>query len=561
MLTSAPTALAQTPDKPTYAQVHAVFAKHCVSCHNPEDEDGELVLDSYASLMKGGESGPPIVPGKSEDSLLLKLIRHDKKPFMPPPKKGMKLPDAEIALVKAWIDAGAPAGDAVASSAATQAVTLPKVEPRVAPRKAVNAIAYAPGPKLYAVARYGEVELRNVADRALVRRLSGHKGNVNAVAFSADGSVLVAGAGHPGVVGELRIWNVSNGTLARAIEGHKDAIYSVAVSPDGNTLATGSYDQTIKLWNRHDGKELRTLTGHNGCVFDVAFRPDGKVLASVSADRTLKLWDVATGGRLDTFSEPLKELSALAWSPDGSRVAAAGVDNRIRVWSVSAAAKEGTNRLLVSRFAHEGAILRLAWSADGKTLVSGAEDRTVKLWDASAEVTAKLALPQQSDWPTAVALAEGSVIVGRPDGSIDFFDAGTGAVRPPPPAAKPEITAVEPRGIQLGEKTRIKLAGKNLGEVTEAKAHQPTLKARLLADPPPQADAIWVELSATKPLDPGGYNITLKSAGGESDRIKVYVEDLPQVVEAEPNDVPAKATATNAAAPTSAAGTSVPVSY
>ena len=567
LLTSAAAASAQTPDKPTYGQVHAVFAKHCVSCHNPEDEDGELVLESYASLMKGGESGPAIVPGKSEDSLLLKLIRHDRKPFMPPPKKGMKLADAEIALVKAWIDAGAPAGDAVASPAVAQAVTLPKVEPRVAPRKAVNAIAYAPRPKLYAVARYGEVELRNATDRTLVRRLPGHKGNVNAVAFSADGSVLVAGAGHPGVVGEVRVWNVSNGSLVRAIEGHKDAIYSVAVSPDSNTLATGSYDQTIKLWNRHDGKELRTLTGHNGCVFDVAFRPDGKVLASVSADRTLKLWDVATGGRLDTFSEPLKELNAVAWSPDGARVAGAGVDNRIRVWSVSATAKEGTNRLLVSRFAHEGAILRLGWSADGKTLVSGAEDRTVKLWDATAEVTPELALPPQPDWPTAVALAEGSVIVGRPDGSVDFFDAGSGAVKPPPPAVKPEITAVEPRGIQLGATTRIKLAGKNLAEVTEAKAHQPTLKATLLPDPPPQADAVWVELSATKPLDPGGYNITVKSAGGESDRIKVYVEDLPQVAESEPNNTVNTATALTVtaapitASPPTAPGTSVPVSF
>ena len=64
-------ARAQTPAKPTYAQVHAVFAKHCVTCHNAEDEDGELVLESYASLMKGGESGVAIVPGKSGDSLLL----------------------------------------------------------------------------------------------------------------------------------------------------------------------------------------------------------------------------------------------------------------------------------------------------------------------------------------------------------------------------------------------------------------------------------------------------------------------------------------------------------
>ena len=188
---------------PAYVQVHAVFAKHCVSCHNAKDEEGELVLESYATLMKGGETGPAVVPGKADESLLIRLIRHEKKPYMPPPKKAPKLSDAEIAVVKAWVDAGAKPGDVGPVAAAPAA--LPKVEPRVAPRKAVNAVAFAAGPKLYAVARYGEVELRSAADRSLVRRLTGHKGNVNAVVFSADGSRLIAAAGYPGVVGDVRV--------------------------------------------------------------------------------------------------------------------------------------------------------------------------------------------------------------------------------------------------------------------------------------------------------------------------------------------------------------------
>jgi mono/diheme cytochrome c family protein len=541
---------------PTYAQVHAVFAKHCVSCHNARDEEGELVLESYATLMKGGETGPAVVPGKADQSLLVRLIRHEKKPYMPPPKKAPKLSDAEIAIVKAWVDAGAPAGEAGPIALAPAA--LPKVEPRVAPRKAVNAVAFAAGPKLYAVARYGEVELRSAENRSLVRRLTGHKGNVNAVVFSADGSLLIAAAGYPGVVGDVRVWKTADGSLVRAIEGHKDAVYSVALSPDGNTIATGSYDQAIKLWNAADGKELRTLTGHNGCVYDVAFRPDGKVLASASADRTVKLWDVATGSRLDTFSEPLKDQYAVAWSPDGARVAAAGVDNRVRVWSVSAAAKEGTNRLLVSRFAHEGAILRLAWSGDGKTILSSADDRTVKLWDATGEVKSKLVLPPQPDWPTAVALAGPSVIVGRPDGSLDFFDAGSGAVQPAPPAPAPDVARAEPRGARLGKVTRVKLVGKNLADVVSAAGSQPAITAKVLADPPAQADAVWVEISASKPLAPGAYDLTVTNAAGRTDRTKLYVEDLPQVAEQEPNDTPDQATP---GAPAAGAGTSVPVSF
>src|SRR4051794_34923365 len=92
LLTSA--AAAQTPEKAGYGQIQALFTKHCVSCHNAKDEEGELVLESYATLMKGGESGQVIVPGKADDSLLLKMIRHEKKPYMPPPKKAAKLSDA-----------------------------------------------------------------------------------------------------------------------------------------------------------------------------------------------------------------------------------------------------------------------------------------------------------------------------------------------------------------------------------------------------------------------------------------------------------------------------------
>jgi WD40 repeat protein len=481
--------------------------------------------------------------------MMLKLVRHEKKPFMPPPKKGDKLADTEIALIQAWIDAGAQPGDAVASGAAAAPVTLPKVAPRVTPRKPVNAIAYAPGPKLYAVARYGEVELRSAADRSLVRRLGGHKGSVNDLAFTSDGATLVAGAGQPGVAGEVRIWNVSTGQLVRTIDGHKDAVYSVAVSPDGATLATGSYDQQIKLWSLRDGKELRTLSGHNGCVFDLAFRNDGKVLASASADRTVKLWDVGTGNRLDTFSEPLKDLQAVAFSPDGSRVAAAGVDNRIRVWRVSPEAKEGTNKLLYSRFAHEGTVLRLAYSADGATIVSSSDDRTVKLWDA-AEVTQRQALPPQPDAPAAVALADASLIVGRPDGTVDFFDAKTGAAQPPPPPDKPEIAAAEPRGLRRGETSRIKITGKNLAELSEAKSGDPKLPVKLVTDPAPQNDAVWVELTPTKDFGLAAHTLTLVTPGGSA-AINLFVEDLPQVAEQEPNDSPSSTTPTTAMLPAS----------
>src|SRR5215510_10931362 len=59
---------------PDYSSVDAIFTAHCLDCHAGKDPEGQLVLESFDTLMKGGEIGPAIVPGKSEDSLLVQMI-------------------------------------------------------------------------------------------------------------------------------------------------------------------------------------------------------------------------------------------------------------------------------------------------------------------------------------------------------------------------------------------------------------------------------------------------------------------------------------------------------
>src|SRR5256885_11789029 len=97
---------AETPA--TYAEVHAIFAKHCLACHDSKEAEGGLVLETRETILDGGDSGDVIVPGKSAESLLVKQIERRQKPFMPPPKKAAKLSDGDIKTIRAWIDAGAP---------------------------------------------------------------------------------------------------------------------------------------------------------------------------------------------------------------------------------------------------------------------------------------------------------------------------------------------------------------------------------------------------------------------------------------------------------------------
>jgi cytochrome c553 len=85
-------------------KVRPLFVTHCLKCHGPEKSKGGLRLDSAASLTRGGDSGPAVIPGKPDESLLLRAVRQAGDVKMPPDSK---LKDQEIADLIAWVRAGA----------------------------------------------------------------------------------------------------------------------------------------------------------------------------------------------------------------------------------------------------------------------------------------------------------------------------------------------------------------------------------------------------------------------------------------------------------------------
>ena len=94
-------------------RVRPVLAEHCYECHSAEAKKlkGKLRLDSREELLRGGETGPAVVPGKPDESLLITAVGyHDKDLQMPPPKDDVarKLGDAQIADLVEWVKLGAP---------------------------------------------------------------------------------------------------------------------------------------------------------------------------------------------------------------------------------------------------------------------------------------------------------------------------------------------------------------------------------------------------------------------------------------------------------------------
>ncbi len=86
------------------AKVRPVLVANCMTCHGPEKQKSGLRVDSREALLKGGENGPAVVPGKPDESLLVAAVRHDGDIKMPPKNT---LPPEVVGDLERWVKQGA----------------------------------------------------------------------------------------------------------------------------------------------------------------------------------------------------------------------------------------------------------------------------------------------------------------------------------------------------------------------------------------------------------------------------------------------------------------------
>src|SRR5579863_705709 len=89
-------------------KVRPVFVDNCYKCHSQDAEKikGGLLLDSRAGVLKGGDTGPAIVPGNPDLSLMIQAIRYTNKDLQMPPND-RQLANSEINILEQWVKMGA----------------------------------------------------------------------------------------------------------------------------------------------------------------------------------------------------------------------------------------------------------------------------------------------------------------------------------------------------------------------------------------------------------------------------------------------------------------------
>jgi hypothetical protein len=400
-------------------QVAPIFAQRCTACHNARMAKGRLNLDTFANLMKGGESGAAIAAGKVADSMVVTLIEDGSMP-----KDADPVPAEQLALIKKWIEMGAPL-DAGVEPASQLITIIPKpVQPnppeayRVA--MPILAMAFSIDGSLLATAGYREVILWNAANGQLVRRITNLAERIHDIEFSKDGAQMAVAAGTPGQLGEVKIFNVADGTLAADLFTTDDEVFSVAYSPDGTKIAAGCADRSVRIYDLATKARLLMVEDHADWVMDIAWSPDGTKIATASRDKTSKIFDTKTGEALGTFNGHGQPVFGVAFLADGAQIASSGRDARIRIWNVSDA-KQARE---IGGFGSE--VFRIVITPDGN-VVSGSADKQVRLQNLANGQVVK-AYAGHNEWVYTVAYHAGTkkIASGAHDGEVKIWNADDG---------------------------------------------------------------------------------------------------------------------------------------
>jgi WD40 repeat protein len=413
-------AVVSAADPSYFRDVRPLLQRHCQGCHQPNLKSSGLDLTSFETLTAGGKRGPA-------PPLIVKYLTGETKPQMPLGQPALS--PEEIESVRGWIALGAkddtPA-EAREASSLNQPIRymLPPV---------ITALAFSPDGKLVAVSGNREILIHALDGSAPPRRLAGLSDRILSLAFSADGSLLVAGGGTPARFGEVQLWDLPAGKLRRSMTLTGDTVFGVSLSPDSKRVAAGCTDNTVRIFDAATGAQLHSMGAHENWVLGTLFGVDGKRIVSVGRDRAAKLTDVASGGFLENVNLLRGELAAVARHPSKDVVVIGGEERVPYIYLMDRpkVMKIADDTTLLRKLERQnGSIAALAWSPDGKRIAVGGAAPEVNVYD--AESGARIAICKghaAGIYTVAFSPDSTTLATGGFDGTARIYDATTGTLK------------------------------------------------------------------------------------------------------------------------------------
>lgn len=427
------------PAKPTYDEdVLAIFKQHCTNCHGNDKQKGDLNLATYAALQKGGSAGAVVTPGNPDKSRVYTLSAHKEEPKMPP--SGNKIPEAQLNLLKLWIEQGGRENPGSKVSVAAKPSTdiglksvvkgrpegpppMPlagklKLEPVVRARRAgaILALATSPWAPLVAVGGQKQVVLYNTDSGQLAGILPFDHGQINSIKFSRNAQFILVAGGRGGQSGKAVLYKVQTGEKVVEVGIESDAILAADISADQTQIAVGSPSKLVRVYSTTDGSVIREIKKHTDWVTAVEYSPDGVLLATGDRNGGLFVWESFTGREYFTLRGHTGMITDLSWRDDSNIVASSSEDGSIRLWEM-----ENGNGVK-NWGAHGGGAASVRFTHDGK-LASTGRDRVTKLWDQNGTVQKQFEPFPDLGLRVAVTHDNAKVIAGDWSGVVKTWNA------------------------------------------------------------------------------------------------------------------------------------------
>jgi WD40 repeat protein len=408
-------------------EIAPLLQANCTACHNQKKAEGGLNLETLSSLLRGGDSGAVVVPGKSTESPLLAITAHQQATIMPPPDNlvgARPLTPTELGLLKLWIDQGAAGAD---SAREIQWQSPPGgYQPALA-------AAVTPDGQFAVCSRGHRICIYHLATGKLVAHLvdsavedAAHHDIVRSLAFDPAGELLASGGFR-----EVKLWRRPHVTRASQWT-HEAAIRSLAASADGRLIAAGDEQGGIRVWQASDGQTIQSFAAHDAAVTGIAFAGTDGSFFSCSLDKSLKGW-TATGNPLAAPVVLPEAVESLIAIDHGRQLVTGDQRGLALVWDAASLSKESTAAIkpLVEIKAHGGAVTALA-PLDSKPceFFSGGADGLVRRWDATS--SNKLAELKNDAPVVAVAVSsDGRRIAAAGAEMLKLWDESGKLVTPP----------------------------------------------------------------------------------------------------------------------------------
>lgn len=432
--------IANAQEKVTYQDhVMPILENACLNCHNPDEAKGGLDLSSFGAMMSGGSGGAVAEPGNPEGSRIYTLMAHIEEPYMPPMKP--KSDDKTLAVIKNWIAGGMlDTKDSVAKksdkpqvdmtvevgSGKPAVVAMPSphllLEPEVVTERgsAITAIATSPWAPLVAIGGQKQVILYNSDNFDMVGIFAFPEGFPQALSFSRNGSLLLAGGGRGGKSGKAVAWDVNTGERVIEVGREFDTALAADISPSQGLVTLGGPGRNIKIFDTRTGEQLHSIKKHPDWLMEVEYSPDGVLFVSGGRTGGLFVWEAESGIEFYDLKEHQKAITGISWRGDSNVVAACSEDGQVSLWEMQ------NGKQIKKWAAHGGGALAVHFSPDGSKIVSCGRDNRVKIWDINGALQKEIT--GFTDVVTAVTFTHDSkkVISGDWTGSLKVWDAATG---------------------------------------------------------------------------------------------------------------------------------------